>query len=184
MSFKPKTLRRRRATKGPDTGPSATVPSSNTELTEAPILLRTSRQVRAAYKQRTVPLVTSKGIHGTYTFPAPEPSISGEPQFTADEADPSTSRATGAADPEVAASFPSPPPPSSHTRKRTIQSTNWTARVIPEILPLYHRLLRTTQSLSRLQTMDLPPCSCGGAALKKLTVLCIAFDCNCSFTSF
>lgn len=173
MSFAPKPLRRRKA-KAKAT--SISILSIDTEVPELPeplTLLRTSRQLRAAYRQRTVPVVTSKGIHGTYTFPAP---FAREPQSPADESTPSN-----AEEPASASGFPSPPPPSGHMRKRTVQSHNWTARVIPEMLPLYQCLLRTTQSLSRFQTMDLPLCSCGGEATKKLTVLCIAFDCKCIY---
>lgn len=184
MSLAPKRLRRRQPKPKPLGTPTALalVPTIDEE---PPILLRTSRQVKAAYSRRTVPLVTTSGIHGTYTFLPQGSSLQHEaPSSDAARSlspSPDNSEITDAPEVGVTSDFVPPLQPSGYIRKRAQQSSNWTLRVIPELLPLYHRLLRTTQSLSRFQTMPVPACTCAIQTRQVITVLCLHFDCECVY---
>lgn len=159
---------------------SSLLPQGSTIHDNTPVVLRTSRQVKAAYNRRTVPLVTTRGIHGTYTF-LPRKHAE-DAQTSHPSRSPSPGHASGAEPDDqeqgLTSDFTAILPPSSHLRKRERQSFNWTSRVIPELLPLYHHLLRTTQSLSRFQPLASPACTCGSATVKTITVLCLYFDCE------
>lgn len=181
MSFATKPLRRKKPKTKPSTTTTPSISTEPTHTVPSP-LLQTSWQIKSAYKRRAVPLVTTSGIHGTYTFqprehlpqrdsPSPDPATSST--LNTHHTDDQDAHEAGAT-----SDYPPLPPPSGYIRKRTQQSFNWTLRVIPELLPLYHRLLRTTQSLSRFQPMSLPSCSCGSQTRKTITVLCLSFDCE------
>lgn len=175
MSYAPKPLRRRK-------------------FSTAPTVLLTSYDVKRASNHRAMPTVTPRGTIGVYTFPAPPGFIGSSAVSTSaastsstftpeiDLATPLDSEQDDSASRDI---HPHPGPPSDpmsseHHLKATCQTETWATKVIPSLVPIYLRLLRTTQSLAR---PPLPPsklCICGSKATN-LDVVCVYFDCALAF---
>lgn len=62
-------------------------------------------------------------------------------------------------------------------RKKEKQYTRWANTVIPSLLKPYMSLLRETDSLRHhTRTIHEVPCSCGGAEIRRLKVVCVYFE--------
>ncbi|KAL0568779.1 hypothetical protein V5O48_013194, partial [Marasmius crinis-equi] len=69
-------------------------------------------------------------------------------------------------------------PPSLHGRRRMAQAQRWEGEIIPELIPIYMKLLRETANLRLKPSWTQTPCTClgGGGRSRTLEVTIVRFN--------
>lgn len=126
--------------------------------------MNNSRDVNRAFSLDAMPIAGPSGVRAAY----PASHKSRPPTRTQT---PSTLIETIPEPPTVSEDTEQRPP----TAKRDTQWKKWTEVILPELIPLYLHLQRTSQGFARPQEPLIGSCNCGGVQARHIDVLCLHF---------